>query len=458
MATDVQCDVLTKEEEYKLAIKAKAGDEDARNRIIMGMYKLIVREAGRLARKYGKETDDLIGVGVLRIVENFDGFDPSRGMRASSYFILAAKRAMWAHINRHDRLIELPEIDKNTPDHLKEQANKVAHVGSLNFIASSREGSAEIGSLVEDASAVMPEDEVARREEKECDQDQYNGLLRFLPERLRIIVRLRSEDKTLAEIGEVLGITRERVRQLEVKAMAKLRAVADKPQVVVSRERPMPEQPLARVETVVVKQQQKQKPRGECQHCHQEMSLAARGICMTCYRLPEVRNLYSPAKRGPAPASSTIPMVRAVCAFCQKEFPVRWNKQKCCSRKCAARKIGVEKNPNSIFAAGFNERQMARQSGETEFEISEVPIPEMRNEFDDIWNSLLAAWKKGVAIKVKTGTHQSSIRQALKRRLKDHPEMNNYSIAMLVGDDGYTIYLEATNDAIPISDVEAETA
>jgi uncharacterized protein YegJ (DUF2314 family) len=74
--------------------------------------------------------------------------------------------------------------------------------------------------------------------------------------------------------------------------------------------------------------------------------------------------------------------------------------------------------------------------------FEEVDIPQFRNEYDDLFDALLKAWKTGKAIKVNTDKHPQSVRVAMKNRLLSNEETRHLFVTVIVNDDGCTIYIE----------------
>lgn len=188
--------VLTREEERALALRAREGDCAARNRLIESNLRYVLKvifKRWRLDRFPGLQFGDLISEGCMGLIKALRTFDPSREARFLSYADSAIKqsvsRAIW-------------DWKRNRHESLDEPAFKDESDGSKKDSLPSEEADT---------------DEI-------CACEQVKGLLSFLSKREAEIIRLRYwHDLPYEEVGRQIGISKERVRQSENKALRKLR-------------------------------------------------------------------------------------------------------------------------------------------------------------------------------------------------------------------------------------------
>ena len=248
-----QVALLTPEEEIVLSRRIRKGDEAARELMIKANLRLVVKIA-RDYQSYGLPFLDLISEGNLGLMKAVGRFDPRKGAKLSTYAAFYIKQAMRRAIGDHVRLIRMPVYAQEQLVQINRTENKLREL--YGRTPSSEEISAEMGlpavkvRRLRDASLTpvsldAPQDEDATNPVSETVADEnapapaagleqednsrlMNELMKNLPARELQVLRHRfgfeeGRAKTLEEIGTELGLTRERIRQLQNSALRKLR-------------------------------------------------------------------------------------------------------------------------------------------------------------------------------------------------------------------------------------------
>jgi RNA polymerase primary sigma factor len=241
--------LLSHREEIDLSTRAKAGDKKARQRLIEKNLRLVVSVAKKY-RGYGLPFEDLIQEGNIGLMKAVEKFDPDRGFRFSTYATWWIRQAVQRAVADKGRTIRVPvhmgdkmrkmarsynelsirlgrdATDEEVAEELEWTVEQVRDVksampdtGSLHQPLSSDEGSSELGDLIEDERASDTPGEVMR----EMETSQLKEAIERLPDRARYVLVRRyglddREPATLAELGDELNISRERVRQLQLQA------------------------------------------------------------------------------------------------------------------------------------------------------------------------------------------------------------------------------------------------
>lgn len=246
--------LLTPEEELSLAKRAQKGDEFARKRMIEANLRFVVN----VAKKYqnqGMPLIDLINEGNIGLMTALDKFDPDKGYHFISYAVWWIRQSVMKAINEKSRAVRLPlnrtnellQIQKAQRSLMKDLSTDdptMDDIGTLtgfepehvsNLLSISRDlisldapvfndgSTSNIGDFIEDESQ-NPEQSLMDASLKE----DVRSLLATLSDKEREIIELRFglEGKTpmsLKEIGELYNLTKERIRQIEKKALERLR-------------------------------------------------------------------------------------------------------------------------------------------------------------------------------------------------------------------------------------------
>jgi RNA polymerase primary sigma factor len=241
--------LLTRQEEIDLSRRTKKGDRAARKRLIERNLRLVVSIAKK-SRGYGLPFEDLIQEGNIGLMKAVEKYDPELGYRFSTYATWWIRQAVQRAVEDKGRTIRVPvhmsekirkmartynelsaEFERGASDEeiagrlewnvedVRDVKDAMSDATSLNQPLTSDEGSSELGELVEDESASDTPGTVL----SEMESSQLEEAIERLPERLRYVLvrRYGLDDKnpaTLAELGEELEISRERVRQLQLQA------------------------------------------------------------------------------------------------------------------------------------------------------------------------------------------------------------------------------------------------
>jgi RNA polymerase sigma-32 factor len=247
--------ILDLEEEQQLALDARNGSRSALDKLLVTHMRLVLRIA-RGYVKYGVSYEDLVGEGMVGLAEAARRFDPERGVRFSAYAAwwiraharkstLANRRIVATPSTRAARKLvaRLRETERGLGQRLGRRATReevaVAlgvtpdDVGMVDAALRERDvvlGDVDHGGIELADAGCSPEQLVADAEFRAHSARAIERAVGLLSEREREIVSRRitlDESDTLSVVGEALGLSRERVRQIESKAREKLRSALE---------------------------------------------------------------------------------------------------------------------------------------------------------------------------------------------------------------------------------------
>lgn len=211
---------LTKDEERALIAQAQNGDVAARNTLIERNLGLIYQWAKHCAERYRLHGCELFGEAVLTYMKCIENFNPSYGLRLSTIAVLSIQRRLWKESFELRGPILVPYISRKGAKTLTEETQEcrrsARRAQSLHY--------------EQDADGTTLSTTLAfREEEKKSEEIKYPhwqvvaAAVAKLPERQRKIIELRLQGGTLEDVGQVEGVSRERIRQIEAKAVQRLR-------------------------------------------------------------------------------------------------------------------------------------------------------------------------------------------------------------------------------------------
>ena len=246
--------LLTREEENDLAIKAAQGDQAAKNKIVSANLRFVVNVAKKY-QNHGLDLTDLISEGNIGLLTAIERFDVTKGYHFISYAIWWIRQSILKAICEKSRMIRLPlnranelvQIEKARKmvsgnkteeqemtevaemlniniSHVREMLNISRDMVSLDAaVRPSDSDSASVGEFLEDTQYDDPAEKAISRSMKEDIQDVLETLTDKEAEVLKYRFGLEgNQSMSLKEVGDVFNLTKERIRQIEKKAIRRL--------------------------------------------------------------------------------------------------------------------------------------------------------------------------------------------------------------------------------------------
>ena len=244
---------LTPDDEKALGRRIQEGDQEALKRLVESNLRFVVHYAKRY-RGLGLSYMDLIHEGSLGLMEAAKRFDPERNVKFISYAVWWVRQAIFHALSEHTRVFRLPQklsgqVSRltNAREKLKAELERAPTTEELAertalspeevqqlllaagddvslSAAVGEEGNLELGDTLEQETVPSAELEMIRS----SFERRIQSMVEELDEKEREVIRMRfgldgEEPKTLQEIGEAMGLSRERIRQIESRAKEKMR-------------------------------------------------------------------------------------------------------------------------------------------------------------------------------------------------------------------------------------------
>lgn len=248
--------LLTRQEEFQTAIKAKNGDKQAKQKLVLANLRFVFKTAKGYIN-CGLPLDDLISEGNLGLIRSVETFDPNKGFHFISYAVYWIKQSILKAISEKSKIVRLPlalnnnlaVIEKNLREErtdnlsdksletiskqIKMDKKEVIHLikvtrkpSSLDKIIDNSRDRNQIKDFIANEDSFPADGPLMECSLKENLALSLQCLSEYEAEILKERFGLNGDSpKTLLEIGETRGVTKERIRQIEKQALEKLRAL-----------------------------------------------------------------------------------------------------------------------------------------------------------------------------------------------------------------------------------------
>ena len=210
--------LLSREEEYELAVRAKKGDLEARNRLAEANSRFVISIAKKF-QGHGLPLIDLISEGNIGLLVAIDKFEPEKGFHFISYAVWWIRQSIMKALADKSRMVRLPV---NRIDQADEYA---INVTSLDTPVGDEDST--LGDFIESSDEGPDEQVLAKALTESIDR-----ILSSFTEKEREIITLRyglhdHKPMSLKEIGDLYGLTKERIRQIEKRVLSNLLSNSD---------------------------------------------------------------------------------------------------------------------------------------------------------------------------------------------------------------------------------------
>jgi RNA polymerase primary sigma factor len=248
--------LLTAEEEVSLAKRIEKGDEEAKQKLVAANLRLVIKVAKRYMNQ-GLAFQDLIEEGNLGLIKASEKFNWRKGFKFSTYATWWIRQGITRTISNHSRTVRVPvhvsedinrmeRIFRNLTHKLGREPNlmelskasklkyekiyKLQRLAqkniSLEIPVGDTPNSKSIGDFIEDKGINTPDENVF----DQLRAEKLKKLIHTLNDKEQQVILMRfgfdeSQPKTLEQTGTILGVTRERIRQIEEKALQKIRSL-----------------------------------------------------------------------------------------------------------------------------------------------------------------------------------------------------------------------------------------
>lgn len=254
--TNADNEVLGREEEKELTRRVQSGDQGAKEELVEHNLRLVV-DVAKKYRDLGLSFSDLIQEGSLGLLKAVDKFDPELGYKFSTYAYWWIRQRIFRALDQKSRTIRISsrmsglkrkinklsgsyKKEKGSEPNLEELAEELdaseekirqairagKRTRSLDKPLGDRDKGASLSEVIEDKEVPGPEEKV---KDELADRNLYQLMEEKLSDRERRVIRLRYgledyQPSTLEEVGEIFDLSRERIRQIQNRALEKLAA------------------------------------------------------------------------------------------------------------------------------------------------------------------------------------------------------------------------------------------
>ena len=219
--------LLSREEEIELAQKAAQGDEAAKNKIVNANLRFVVNVAKKY-QNHGLDLLDLISEGNIGLLTAIERFDVSKGYHFISYAVLVqieqARKEIATDKTEEEELQEVAEMLHMDPRHVHDLLNISRDMVSLDVPVNTGDNTnTSVGDFIVDGNHQTPEEAMMEISMKE----EIDSVLNALTEKEATVLRYRfglngNKSMSLKEVGDKFNLTKERIRQIEKKAIKRL--------------------------------------------------------------------------------------------------------------------------------------------------------------------------------------------------------------------------------------------